>query len=229
MRFYFLTVLPDFFGTVFQYGVVGRAAKKNLIDVHIVHLRDFTDDAHRSVDDRPFGGGAGMVLKPEPIDRALEHIRKQEQDRKNHVVLLSAQGRVFTQRDAERWAGYDSLTMICGRYEGVDERVARYMCNEEVGIGDFVLSGGEPAALVIADAVIRLLPGVLGNSESPSTDSFSEGILGYPQYTRPAGYRDWRVPDVLLSGDHRKIQEWRKEKAKEKTREMRPELLPGRS
>jgi tRNA (guanine37-N1)-methyltransferase len=227
VRFYLLTVLPDFFGTVFHYGIVGRAVKKGLIDVRVINLRDFTEDAHRTVDDRPFGGGAGMVLKPEPIDRALDLIRREEQERKNRIVLLSAQGKVFRQEDAQRWAQLDSLTLICGRYEGVDERVASHMSDEEIGIGDFVLSGGEPAALVIADAMIRLLPGVLGNSESTTTDSFTEGILGYPQYTRPADYRHWKVPEILISGDHQKIRQWRKEKAIEKTREMRPELLSG--
>ncbi len=217
MIFHVLTIFPDFFRGPFEHGVVARAQKAGLIQVRIHNLRDWTRDAHRTVDDRPFGGGAGMVLKPEPLFEAVEAILPARDPERHRVVLLSAQGRLFTQPDARRLARYEEILLICGRYEGVDERVSQYLADEELSIGNFVLSGGELAAAVVVDAVGRLLPGVLGNEESSEWESFSSplgedrplGILDCPHYTRPAEFRGWRVPEVLLSGNHAEIRRWR--------------------
>lgn len=217
--------MPSLFQGVFGYGIIGRAIKKGLASIDILDLRNFTVDKHRTVDDRPYGGGVGMVLKPEPIDLALRQISEVIARATMRVVLLSAQGRVFSQPDAERWVQYQDLAIICGRYEGVDERVASHLVDEEVCIGDYVLSGGEPAAIVLVDVVMRLLPGVVGNTESILSDSFTTGLLGYPQYTRPPIYGDWEVPKVLMSGDHEQISRWREKQAIEKTRKNRPDLL----
>lgn len=233
MIFHLLTIFPEFFRGPFAHGVVARALKSGLLDVRVHNLRDWTHDFHRTVDDRPFGGGAGMVLKPEPVFDAVETLLPQRDPGRHRVVLLSAQGRLFSQPDARRLAGYQEVLLICGRYEGVDERVSEHLADEELSIGNYVLSGGELAAAVVVDAVARLLPGVLGNEESPEMESFSgqeggdlpPGILDCPHYTRPAEFRGWRVPEVLLGGNHAEIRKWRRQAAIEKTRRMRPDLL----
>lgn len=232
MIFHVLTIFPEFFRGPFEHGVVARALKSGLLEIRIHNLRDWTHDFHRTVDDRPFGGGAGMVLKPEPVFSAVESILPSRDPQRHRVVLLSAQGRLFTQPDARRLASYEEIVLICGRYEGVDERVSLYLADEELSIGNYVLSGGELAAAVIVDAVSRLVPGVLGNEESPEMESFSSpdagsplGILDCPHYTRPAEFRGWRVPDILLGGNHAEIRKWRLQAALEKTRRMRPDLL----
>src|SRR5580692_1803036 len=225
MIFRVLTIFPDFFQGPLQYGVVAKAAEFGLIQIHIHDLRTWTHDRHRTVDDRPFGGGEGMLLKPAPIFDAVETVWP-ERSPSQRLVLLSAQGRRFDQETARRLSQYDELFLICGRYEGVDERVAEHLADEELSIGDFVLSGGELAAAIVVDSVARLLPGVLGNQDSAIQESFSDaGLLDCPQYTRPADFRGWRAPDVLLSGNHEEIRRWRLESAREKTARNRPDLL----
>jgi tRNA (guanine37-N1)-methyltransferase len=227
MKFHIVTIFPEFFHGPFDYGVVGKAQQADLLAIQVHDLRNWTYDRHRTVDDRPFGGGEGMLLKAQPVFEAVESILPQRSDRQR-VVLLSAQGAVFTQRIAERFVTYDELVLLCGRYEGVDERVAQYLADEEVSIGDFVLSGGELAAALIVDTVARLLPGVLGNQESSRNESFSEenqGWLDCPQYTRPAEFRGWKVPEVLLSGNHAEIRRWRQQASGAKTQRYRPDLL----
>src|SRR5277367_6471084 len=224
MVFRILTIFPDFFQGPLQYGVVAKAAEAGLIQIHIHDLRTWTHDRHRTVDDRPFGGGEGMLLKPAPIFDAVETIfPKRGLARK--VILLSPQGRRFTQRIARDLTQNEEILLICGRYEGVDERVAEHLADDELSIGDYVLSGGELAAAVVVDTVARLLPGVLGNEDSSVNESFTEGILDCPQWTRPADFRGWKVPDALLSGHHAEIAKWRKQAAIEKTRRLRPDLL----
>ena len=227
MIFHVLTIFPEFFTGPFEHGVVGRAKASGRIEIRIHDLRDWTYDRHKTVDDRPFGGGEGMLMKPEPLFQAVESIWPERRpDRK--VLLLSAQGSVFRQSTAERLTeGASELLLICGRYEGVDERVAEHLADEELSIGDFVLSGGELAAAVVVDVVARRLPGVLGNQDSAVMESFSQSdrILDCPQYTRPAVFRGWPVPQVLLSGDHERIRQWRREAALEKTRRLRPDLI----
>jgi len=229
MTFHVLTIFPDFFRGPLDYGVLARARQAGIVQVHIHNLRDFTHDRHRTVDDRPYGGGEGMVLKPEPIFEAVESIWPQRTP-EQRVILLSAQGRLFNQKLARELAGYRELLLICGRYEGVDERVAEHLADDEISVGDYVLSGGELAAAIIIDTVARLLPGVLGNAASTREESFSyeapePGILDYPQYTRPAEFRGWKVPEVLLSGHHAEIRRWRRRAALEKTLRLRPDLL----
>ena len=225
MKFHLLTIFPDFFEGPFKYGVVARAAEFGSLELRIHDLRDWTHDLHRTVDDRPFGGGEGMVLKPEPIFDAVESIWP-ERTAKQKVILLSAQGRKFTQQVARELVANDELLLICGRYEGVDERVAEHLADEELSIGDYVLSGGELAAAVIVDAVARLLPGVVGNHDSTVNESFEEsGILDCPQWTRPAEFRGWKAPEVLLGGNHAEIRKWRRQAALEKTARLRPDLL----
>ncbi|MDQ2842581.1 MAG: tRNA (guanosine(37)-N1)-methyltransferase TrmD [Acidobacteriota bacterium] len=226
MKFHLLTIFPDFFVSPLEYGVIGRARAKGLLEIQVHDLRHWTYDRHRTVDDRPFGGGEGMLLKPQPLFEAVEAILpvKGPQSR---VVLLSAQGRQFSQSLAREYAALDELVLICGRYEGVDERVAGHLADDELSIGDFVLSGGELAAALIVDAVGRLLPGVLGNEESSRNESFSgenEEFLDGPQYTRPADFRGWKVPDVLLGGNHEDIRRWRRAASREKTSRLRPDL-----
>lgn len=227
MRYDIITIFPDFFRSVFEYGVVSRAKDRGLLSIFVHNLRDFTFDRHQVVDDRPFGGGEGMVLKPEPVFRAVEHIASQPGPKKRAVVLLSAQGCLLKHSTAVELSGYDQMIMICGRYEGVDERIAAHLATHEIAIGDFVLSGGELAAALIVDATARLLPNVLGNEASTTTDSFTEGTLGCPQYTRPATYRGYGVPEVLQTGNHAAIAKWRREAALRKTAENRPDLLSG--
>jgi tRNA (guanine37-N1)-methyltransferase len=225
MVFHILTIFPDFFQGPFQHGVVAKAAEAGLIDIRIHDLRNWTHDRHRTVDDRPFGGGEGMLLKPAPIFEAVEAIWP-ERSPGQRVVLLSAQGQRFDQEAARRLSQYKELFLICGRYEGVDERVAEHLADEELSIGDFVLSGGELAAALVVDCVARLLPGVLGNEDSALQESFSEAtLLDCPQYTRPADFRGWKVPEVLLSGNHEEIRRWRLQVAREKTARNRPDLL----
>jgi tRNA (guanine37-N1)-methyltransferase len=225
MIFRILTIFPDFFHGPFQHGVVANAAQSGLIEIHIHDLRNWTHDRHRTVDDRPFGGGEGMLLKPAPIFEAVESIWP-ERTPDQRLVLLSAQGQRFTQETARRFSTFKELFLICGRYEGVDERVAEHLADEELAIGDFVLSGGEIGAALVVDCVARLLPGVLGNQDSAIQESFSEpGLLDCPQYTRPAEYRGWTVPDILLSGNHEQIRQWRSQAARAKTARNRPDLL----
>jgi tRNA (guanine37-N1)-methyltransferase len=229
MRFDILTIFPEMFTGPFEYGIIRRARQRGIIEVHVHDLRDFTQDTHRTVDDRPFGGGEGMVLKPEPIFRAVESLVGGDVDRMTTaVILLSPQGRRFTQALAEELATYPRVILICGRYEGVDERVAEHLATHEISIGDYVLTGGEIPAMVLVDALTRLQPASLGCETSARQESFSSaqgGILDYPHYTRPADFRGYRVPEVLLSGDHAAIARWRRRKALEKTLRHRPEVL----
>jgi tRNA (guanine37-N1)-methyltransferase len=225
MTFRILTIFPDFFRGPLQYGVVAKAAESGLIQIHIHDLREWTHDRHRTVDDRPFGGGEGMLLKPEPIFEAVDSIWLQRTP-EQRLILLSAQGQRFTQETARRLTQYQEIFLICGRYEGVDERVAEHLADEELSIGDFVLSGGELGAALVVDCVARLLPGVLGNQDSAIQESFTApSLLDCPQYTRPADFRGWKVPDVLLSGNHEEIRNWRRQAAREKTARQRPDLL----
>jgi tRNA (guanine37-N1)-methyltransferase len=224
MKFHLLTIFPAFFEGPLQCGVVGRAAEFGALSVEIHDLRNWTHDLHRTVDDRPFGGGEGMLLKPEPIFDAVETIWPSRTE-KQKVILLSAQGRKFTQQVARELLQNDELLLICGRYEGVDERVAEHLADDELSIGDYVLSGGELGAAVVMDAVARLLPGVVGNRDSTVNESFERGILDCPQWTRPAEFRGWKAPEVLLGGNHAEIRKWREQAALEKTARLRPDLL----
>ena len=225
MTFDLLTIFPEFFEGPFKHGVVARAAEAGLLQINIHDLRTWTYDRHRTVDDRPFGGGEGMLMKAGPVFEAVEAIWP-ERDESGRVILLSAQGRLFKQADARRLREYRRILLICGRYEGIDERVAERLADEELSIGDFVLSGGELAAAVVVDSVARLLPGVLGNEDSTIHESFGEaGVLDCPQYTRPAEFRGWNAPEVLLGGNHEAIRKWRKQAALEKTAKNRPDLL----
>ena len=214
-----VTLFPEWFTGPLGGSILGRAAKAGLVRFRLVQLRDYTHDRHQTVDDAPYGGGAGMVLKPEPFFEAVEDLGAQAP-----IVLLSARGRPFTHDVAVRYAVGTELTLLCGHYKDVDQRVADGLNAEEISIGDFVLSGGEPAALCIVDAVVRLLPGALGDHESASSDSHYEGMLAPPSYTRPPSYRGLEVPDVLLSGDHEKIAAWRAAEARRLTRERRPDM-----
>jgi tRNA (guanine37-N1)-methyltransferase len=222
MRFDIITIFPDMFGSVFSKGVIKKALDKGLIEVHIHNLRDFTVDKHKQIDDRPFGGGQGMVLKSEPIFAAVEKIRQNEEA---PVYLLSPQGRKFDFHLAEELARHHQVILICGRYEGVDERVIKYLVTGEISIGDYILTGGEPAAIVVVDGVSRFIPQVVGNVESVKRDSFYEGLLEFPHYTRPRNFRGMEVPEVLFSGDHSKIESWRRKKSLEKTWRQRRDLL----
>lgn len=223
MKFQILTLFPEFFETPFQTSILGRARDKGLVDYGLINIRDFATDKHKTTDDLPYGGGAGMVMKPEPLVGALEHAREQDPDAPR--ILLSPQGEPLSQPLAHELAELPGLILTCGRYEGIDERVRQGWIDREVSIGDYVLSGGEPGALILVDAVTRLLPGVLGNEESIREESFAQGRLEYPHYTRPREFRGLQVPDVLLSGNHQKIAEWRREKSEERTRARRPDLL----
>ena len=229
LRFDVITIFPDFFRGAFEYGIIRRAGLAGLIDVRTHDLREWTLDKHRMVDDRPFGGGDGMVLKVEPIFAAVEDLTgasaRASYPQGTRVVLLSPQGGVFTQAVARELALSEHVVLICGRYEGVDERVADVLVTDEISIGDYVLSGGEPAAVVVLDAVVRLIPGALGSETSAVNESFSEGLLDYPHYTRPPEFRGLRVPDVLLTGHHEEIARWRALQALKKTERNRPDLL----
>ncbi len=261
MRFDIITIFPEFFGGPLDYGIVRRARLARLVETCVHDLRDYTHDRHRTVDDRPFGGGEGMVMKPEPLFDAVETILKEKSENlpQTAIVLLSASGKIFRQETARRLAKLERIVLICGRYEGVDERVAEHLATDEISIGDFVLSGGELPAAMIVEAVTRLIPGALGNEDSTVNESFSEpegasgakapeknaaklspvnrrptnlapegntrGILDYPHYTRPQSFRGWDVPEMLMSGNHEEIRRWRRERALEKTRRNRPDLL----
>lgn len=230
LRFDIITIFPEFFREVIDCGILRRARNAGLVDVKAHDLRQWTTDKHHVVDDRPFGGGDGMILKPEPIFAGVEALtgasRKEDLPAKTRVVLLSAQGQTFSQAVAEDLSRTTAhVVLLCGRYEGVDERVTDALVTDEISIGDYVLSGGEPAAVVVVDAVVRLLPGALGSETSALFESFSEGLLDHPQYTRPPDFRGMKVPEVLLSGNHAEIERWRKEAAIAKTRRNRPDLL----
>lgn len=264
MRFDLITIFPDFFAGPLDYGILRRARETGIVEVNVQDLRVFTKDRHRTVDDRPFGGGEGMVLKPEPLFEAVEHllgtavgdaVEKRELAEGTAIVLLSASGKRFDQETARRFAKLQRIILICGRYEGVDERVAEHLATDEISIGDFVLSGGELPAMLIVDAVTRLLPGSLGNEASSLNESFSAHIVGqetdegdsyrcshvttptlknpgwgtqmlldFPHYTRPAEYRGWKVPDVLIGGNHAEVAAWRRDAAVEKTKRNRPDF-----
>jgi tRNA (guanine37-N1)-methyltransferase len=224
MKFHLLTIFPEFFEGPFRHGVVARAAQCGALEILLHDLRAWTHDPHRSVDDRPFGGGEGMLLKPAPIFDAVESIWPVRSEGQK-VILLSAQGRRFNRQVARELSLDRELLLICGRYEGVDERVTEHLADDELSIGDYVLSGGELAAAVVVDTVARLLPGVLGNQESTVNESFEDGILDCPQWTRPADFRGWKVPDVLIGGNHAEIRKWRRQAALEKTKRLRPDLL----
>lgn len=261
MRFDLITIFPEFFAGPLDHGILRRARETGLVQVHVQDLREFTKDRHRSVDDRPFGGGEGMVLKPEPLFEAVEELTGKEMgsaaepvadDSDTAIVLMSASGVLFRQATARRLARLQRILLICGRYEGVDERVAQHLATEEISVGDYVLSGGELPAMIVIDSVTRLIPGALGNEASSQNESFSESrqlaeqdparpmdsrnksgsserehglILDFPHYTRPADFRGWKVPEVLVNGNHAEIAKWRREAALEKTRRNRPDLL----
>ena len=230
MRFDIVTIFPQFFDQPLECGIVGRARAAGLVEIKAHDLRSWTSDRHHVVDDRPFGGGDGMVLKPEPIFAAVETLtgasKRDAFAERTRVVVLSAQGRVFTQALADDLSkNAQQVVLLCGRYEGIDERVVEALATDEVSIGDYVLSGGEAAALVVMESVIRLLPGVLGSETSSVHESFSDGLLDYPQYTRPPDFRGMGVPDVLLTGNHAEIARWRREAALQKTKRNRPDLL----
>lgn len=268
MRFDLVTIFPGFFAGPLDYGIVCRARESSLIETHIHDLRDFTHDRHKTVDDRPFGGGEGMVMKPEPLFESVESlldgpidIRERPMPAKTAIVLLSAAGKLFRQETAERLAQLERIVLVCGRYEGVDERVAEHLATDEISVGDFVLAGGELAAAMVMDATVRLIPGALGNEDSAVNESFSRFadpdalkevlalsratvtrqpapsshlpiatrhcLLDFPHYTRPASFRGWDVPEILLSGNHEQIRQWRRQEALEKTLRNRPDLLAG--
>jgi len=259
MRFDLITIFPEFFAGPLDHGIVRRAKEAGIIQVHVQDLREFTKDRHRTVDDRPFGGGEGMVLKPEPLFEAVEKLlghsmgdseKRVAPEAGTAIVLLSAAGRVFTQETARRYAKLERMILICGRYEGVDERVAEHLATEELSVGDYVLSGGELPAAIVVDAITRLLPGAVGNEASTENESFSAFsdndlasgfpeptsscksslatrhlVLDFPHYTRPTEYRGWKVPQVLIGGHHAEVAKWRRQQAAEKTRRNRPDLL----
>ena len=229
LRVDIVTIFPEYFREAFDYGIIRRARAAELVEIKAHDLRSWTSDKHHVVDDRPFGGGDGMVLKPEPIFAAIESLtgapRRENVAAGQRIVLLSPQGRQFTQAVAAEFAKCEQVVLICGRYEGVDERVADALVTDEISIGDYVLSGGEPAALVVVDAIVRLIPGALGSETSAETESFSEGLLDYPHYTRPPDFEGMKVPEVLLTGHHAEIARWRREAATEKTKRNRPDLL----
>lgn len=224
MRVHVLTLFPEIFPPVLASSILGRAQAKGLLDVDLVNPREFTKDPHRKVDDRPYGGGAGMVMMPEPVFLAMEAVRAKDPGTRG--ILLTPQGEPFTQAKARAYAALDSLTLVCGHYEGVDERIRTGLGLEELSVGDYVLSGGEIAALTVIDAVTRLLPGALGDPRSAEDESFSAGVLEYPQFTRPPVFRGMEVPEVLRNGHHAEIAAWRKAQAERRTRERRPDLRP---
>jgi tRNA (guanine37-N1)-methyltransferase len=218
MRFSIVTLFPAFFDGAFGVSIVGRALDAGLVEVDLVDLREHGLGPHRQVDDAPFGGGAGMVMMIEPLDAALAPLSD------SHRVLLTPGGTPLTQAHLDRWAGLDHVTLVCGRFEGVDERVAEHLVDEQVSLGDFVLAGGEVAALAIVEGVARLVPGVVGNPDSIESESFRDGLLEEPQYTRPSEYRGWTVPEILLSGDHGRVADWRRDQRIDRTRDRRPDL-----
>jgi len=224
MRIDVLTLFPEMFEGVFGASIIGKAREKGIVELNAVNFRDYANNKHNTVDDYPYGGGSGMVLKPEPLFAAVEDLVRPDEPRPR-VILMCPQGEPFTQRKAEELAKEPRLVFICGHYEGYDERIREHLATDELSIGDYVLTGGELPAMVVIDAVVRLLPGVLGNESSAATDSFQSGLLEYPQYTRPASFRGWDVPEVLLSGHHGKIAAWRREQSLLRTLRRRPDLL----
>jgi tRNA (guanine37-N1)-methyltransferase len=220
-----ITIFPAMIEVSLSEGVIGRARERGLVEIRARDLRDYTDDRHRTVDDVPYGGGPGMVMKPEPLFRAVETIAAERGSAASTVVLMSPQGTLLTHEIAERLSRLERLVVICGRYEGVDERVTEVLVTDEISIGDYVLTGGELPALVLLDAVTRLVPGVVGDAESVAADSFARGLLDHPHYTRPAEFRQQRVPEVLMSGNHAAIEKWRRTERVRRTRDRRPELL----
>ncbi|HEM60880.1 MAG TPA: tRNA (guanosine(37)-N1)-methyltransferase TrmD [Chloroflexi bacterium] len=225
MHFDILTLFPDMFDGPFQESIIRRALEQGLVSIAVHNIRDYAPGKHRVTDDTPYGGGGGMVMKPEPIFQAVEEILGGERPERVSIVLLSPQGRLFTHRAASEMSGHSRVVLICGRYEGVDERVREFLATDEISIGDYVLSGGEIPAMVLVDAVTRLLPGVLGDPGATSRDSHADGLLEYPHYTKPAVYRGHTVPEVLLSGDHAAVDLWRRREALRRTLERRPDLL----
>ncbi|RME42033.1 MAG: tRNA (guanosine(37)-N1)-methyltransferase TrmD [Caldilineae bacterium] len=235
MRFDIFTLFPEMFAGVFEHSIIQRARTMGLVEIALHNIRDYARDKHRMTDDTPYGGGGGMVMKPEPIFFAVESVLGMEVPPEGYtadppagrppILLLSPQGRVFTQAVARELATYPRLLLLCGRYEGVDERVAQYLATDQISIGDYVLSGGEIPAMVLVDAVVRLLPGALGDPAAAANDSHATGLLEHPHYTRPADFRGYRVPDILLSGDHGKVAQWRRQQALRRTLERRPDLL----
>lgn len=230
MRIDVLTLFPEMFEGVFGASILGKARDKGIVELHTLNFREYSTSKHKTVDDYPFGGGGGMVLKPEPIFAAVEDVlekktRAGEDAKPPRVVLMCPQGETFTQKKAEELSEEEHIIFICGHYEGYDERIREFLVTDELSIGDYVLTGGELPAMVVIDSVVRLLPGVLGNEKSAVTDSFSTGLLEYPHYTRPAKFRDWEVPEVLISGHHENIEKWRRKQSLERTFRRRPELL----
>ncbi|MCX5695620.1 MAG: tRNA (guanosine(37)-N1)-methyltransferase TrmD [Candidatus Omnitrophica bacterium] len=225
MRIDIITIFPKMFAPVLNESIMLRAQDKGKVKFHIHDLRDYTSDKHRKVDDRPFGGGSGMLMQPEPIFKAVEHIKSKIKGKKSKVILLCPQGEKLTQKIAKNISKEKHIILICGHYEGVDERVREKLVDEEISIGDYVLTGGELAAMVLVDSVVRLLPGVLGDKNSLNFESFEGNLLEHPHYTRPANFRKMSVPEVLLSGDHKKIEAWRNKEALKRTRARRPDLL----
>jgi tRNA (guanine37-N1)-methyltransferase len=224
LKFEVFTVLPEVMRAYLAASILGKAQEAGKLEIALHNLRDYTKDKHRTTDDVPYGGGGGMIMKPEPVFRAVETVLADQLD-KVPVILLTPQGRVFNQTIAYELAEFDRLALLCGRYEGVDERIRKHLVTDEISIGDYVLTGGELPAMVIIDAVVRLLPGVLGDSQATTKDSHSDGILEHPHYTRPAEFRGWEVPEVLKSGDHSRIEKWRRLMSLRRTRERRPDLL----
>lgn len=225
MNFYVMTLFPDMINNVMQESITGRAIEKELISVNAINIRDFTLDKHRKVDDYPYGGGAGMLMQADPVVRTYEHIKKLTQEEKPRVIYMTPWGKTFTQQDAKELAKEKNLVFLCGHYEGIDERALDIVATDFYSIGDYVLTGGELPAMVMIDAISRMVPGVLSNEESGITESFSDGLLEHPQYTRPEVYRGVAVPEVLLSGHHKNIEKWRHEQSIERTKKFRPDLL----
>lgn len=224
MKIDFLTLFPEMFHGVLNESILKKAQEKEAVSFRVINFREYSEHKHHTVDDYPYGGGAGMVLKPQPIFDAVEEIKKQSASNPK-IILVCPQGERYTQRKAEQLAKEDHLLFICGHYEGYDERIREHLVTDEISIGDFVLTGGELASMVIADSVVRLVPGVLGNVDSPVLDSYSSGLLEHPHYTRPADFRGMKVPDVLLSGNHKRIEEWRELESLRRTYTRRPDLL----
>lgn len=225
MRFDVMTLFPEMIDGIVSYSIIGRAQEKGIIEIHSHNIRDYSEDKHRRVDDTPCGGGMGMLMSVPPIDRCHEAVKKAGGQGRCRTVYMSPQGRVFNQKIAGELSEYDRLIILCGHYEGVDRRAVEMLCDDEISVGDYVLTGGELAACVLIDSVSRLIKGVLSDEECHEKESFSDGLLEYPQYTRPIEYRGRRVPEVLLSGNHRKIEEWRRETAYQLTEKNRPDLL----
>ena len=225
LRIDILTLFPEAFSGYLEHSIIGRALERQVVDIRLHNIRSFTHDRHHTVDDYCYGGGAGMVMKPEPMFEAVEWLHGEIGVGDYPVVLLTPQGRLFDQEMAGRYAAKDNIIMICGHYEGVDERVAEHLATEEVSIGDYLMSGGEPAAMVIIDCLVRLLPGAIGSEISLEEESHVGGLLEYPQYTRPPEFRGWKVPDVLLSGNHKEISDWRRRQSILRTARRRPDLL----